>query len=352
MTMFRNFFHSNKNQVIISGTLLAILISASVSYFVGLKVQEEKYAHFLQGFRNIRENSDKYNFINPLIGGASPPATDVGIFTDIKEDIVSYLADEEKKGNLYDYSFYFRDIGTSFWFGANEATTFFPASLFKLPIALAVYKEGENDPTFLKRIVVYTQDLSNANTSVQENSQTALVVGKTYSIEGLVEMMLTTSDNGAKDLLLGQLNKTYLNQLFEVVALIDPLTVRTYEISSQKYALFLRVLYGSSYLNEEHSELILKILSKSTFDQGLIAGVPGNVPIAHKYGAYEFEEEINGEKVLAQQLHDCGIVYHAEKPYIFCFMTKGKDAATLYQIISHMSKMIYDYQEREEGSYD
>lgn len=336
----------------VAGIFAILLISVFIGYLLGLSVQEKNYADFLKGFKNIRENSDKNKLINPLIGGVSPPATDVGIFADIRDDIVSYLAEEEKKGNLFNYSFYFRDIGTGLWFGANEADNFFPASLFKLPIALAVYKEGEDDPTFLKRVLVYTQELANMNASVQENSQTSLVVGKTYSIENLVEIMLTTSDNGAKDLLLTQLDKSYLNQLFGVVALVDPLTVKTYEISSQKYALFLRVLYGSSYLNEEHSELILRYLSKSTFDQGLVAGVPGNVPIAHKYGAYEFEEEGVRGKTSVQQLHDCGIVYHTKKPYIFCFMTKGRDATTLYRIISRMSKMIYDYQEREEDGYE
>jgi hypothetical protein len=80
----------------------------------------------------------------------------------------------------------------------------------------------------------------------------------------------------------------------------------------------------------------------------LVAGVPQNVPIAHKYGTYEFEENVNGRKVLAEQLHDCGIVYHVEKPYVFCFMTKGKDVETLYRIISHVSKLVYDYQEKSD----
>ena len=332
------------------GAIILLAIAVFCGYELGLHVQKDNYADFLRSFKNIRENSDKYTFINPLIGGTSPPATDVGIYSDIKDELVSYLSQEEKKGNLYDYSFYFRDFGTGLWFGVNESDDFFPASLFKLPIAIAVYKQGEDDPSFLRKQTVYTQDLSKINTSMQGNSQSSLIIGKTYTIEELVEIMIIKSDNGAKDLLLTNIDKSYLNQLFAMVSLVDPRSVKTYTISSRKYAHFLRILYGSSYLNEEHSEFLLKLLSQSTFKDGLVAGVPENIPVAHKFGTYEFDENINGKVISTQQLHDCGVVYHPEKPYVFCFMTKGKDLSSLYRIISSVSRMIYENQEKDEAN--
>lgn len=332
------------------GIVILLVLAIFSGYQIGLYVQKDNYADFLRSFKNIRENSDKYKFINPLIGGISPPATDVGIYSDIKDQIVSYLGEEEKKGNLYDYSFYFRDFGTGLWFGVNESFDFFPASLFKLPIAIAIYKQGEDNPTFLQKKTVYTQELSKINTSMQGNSQTSLVVGKTYTIEELVEIMIIKSDNGAKDLLLTNIDKEYLNQLFSVVSLVDPRSVKIYTISSRKYAHFIRILYGSSYLNEEHSEFLLKLLSQSTFKDGLVAGLPENISVAHKFGTYEFNENIGGKEVSVQLLHDCGVVYHPEKPYVFCFMTKGKDLSTLYRIISSVSKMIYENQEKDEGN--
>jgi beta-lactamase class A len=343
MSIWAHITKKNLHEVFIVFGIVIVM-----SYQAGLYMQKERYASFLKSFKNIRENSDKYTLINPLIGGVSAPATDVGIYEDIKEEVVSFLQDEEKKGNLYDYSFYFRDFGTGFWFGSNESADFFPASLFKLPISIAIYKQGEDDPSFLKRTAVYTQELANMNISVTSNSESVLMIGKAYSVEELVSIMITKSDNGAKDMLVSLIDKKYLNQLFQTVSLIDPEATKVYLISSRKYAYFLRVLYGSSYLNEEHSEYLLSLLTKSTFKDGLVAGVPQNVPIAHKYGTYEFEENVNGRKVLAEQLHDCGIVYHVEKPYVFCFMTKGKDVETLYRIISHVSKLVYDYQEKSD----
>jgi hypothetical protein len=160
--------------------------------------------------------------------------------------------------------------------------------------------------------------------------------------------MLTLSDNGAKNLLLFASDKKYLNQLFNVLALSDPNSPTTYEVSSLKYSQFLRILYGSSYLNEEHSELILGMLAKSTFKDGLVAGLPPTITVAHKFGVYEIPDTVNGKEVMTTQLHDCGVVYHAIKPYILCVMTKGKDDESLFRIISTVSKMIYLYQERND----
>lgn len=331
-------------------TLCVVAASLVFGYFVGQTVQEERYTKFLRSFKNIRENSERYKFINPLIGSVSSPATTVGIYSDLKNEIVDYLKQEGDNGDLYGHSFYFRDLGSGLWFGTNENDDFFPASLFKLPIAIAVYKEGEDDLSFLKRYVIYTEEISQLNDSVMGNSKSSLVIGKSYQVEDLVAIMITESDNGAKNLLLSVIDRAYMDKLFSAISFVDPTKAGSYTISSRQYALFLRILYGSSYLNEDHSEYLMDLLSKTTFKEGLVAGLPGDILVAHKYGMYEFDETVNGTTRQAQQLHDCGVVYHEERPYIFCLMTKGKDIETLYKVISHVSKIIYENQESGESN--
>lgn len=324
-----------------------VLVSGLFGYTIGVLFEKEKYRDFLKGFKILQENSDKYDYINPLIGNISAAATDVDIYTDIKDDIVSYLQTEKDKGELSSYSFYFRDLNSGLWFGSNEKESFFPASLFKLPIAIAVYKEAEDDPTFLTKNIIYSDAMSKANEYTQLNSVSSLKVGQTYSVQDLVEIMIVMSDNGAKDMLLNTLDQHYLNRLFELVSLADPNQMKTFNISARKYALFLRVLYGSSYLNNEHSELLMKMLTKSDFKDGLIAGVPYTTKIAHKFGTYEIEETNNGVIQTFNLLHDCGVVYHPQRPYLICVMTKGNKIENLYSIISHLSQMVYTYQDNE-----
>lgn len=331
---------SQKSKEVFFGVVVVVSVT---SFFIGAHVEKVKYTTFLSSFRSLRENSDKYVFINPLIGGISAQATDVGIYSDIKSEIVSYMKSEKRKGNLYDYSFYFRDMNTGLWFGSNENVDFSPASLFKLPVAIAAYKQVEDDPNFISRQFVYTKEISDINSVKQLNAKSDLVVGQSYSLEELIERMLVTSDNGAKNLLLFSLDKKYIEQLLNLVNFSNSPS-GTYEISSRKYANFLRILYGSSYINEEHSETVLALLSKSDFKKGIVAGLPTEVPVAHKFGIYEFPEQINGINVLAVQFHDCGVIYDEVSPYVFCLMTKGKDDDSLFKIISNVSKMIYEHQ--------
>jgi len=96
----------------------------------------------------------------------------------------------------------------------------------------------------------------------------------------------------------------------------------------------LRILYNSSYLNFEMSNKALMLLTQTDFPNGLVAGVPDSVVVAHKFG-----EQKNGDE---QQLHDCGIVYYQENPYILCVMTKGYEIPELASIIKEISQQVYN----------
>lgn len=84
----------------------------------------------------------------------------------------------------------------------------------------------------------------------------------------------------------------------------------------------------------EHSEKVLSLLAQSEFDQGTASGVPKDVRVANKFG----ERFIGNEK----QLHDCGIVYFPQNPYLLCVMTRGKDFHELAGVISAISQMVYE----------
>jgi hypothetical protein len=56
------------------------------------------------------------------------------------------------------------------------------------------------------------------------------------------------------------------------------------------------------------------------YNDGLKAGIPANIELAHKFG----ERGIIGMNGREQkQLHDCGIIYYPKHPYILCIMTRG-----------------------------
>jgi hypothetical protein len=330
------------NNKIIAIILVSLVVVFYIGLYFGKYIQKEAIKDYIASFQNLRDENRKFSYINPLLGVASAPATDIGLYTDIKSDISDYLAKEKANGDLYDFSFYFKDLTAPLWYGINEDRSFAPASLFKLPIAIIAYKQGEADPEFLTKQLVYTQAMKDANTKIQGNEDSALVVGKSYAVEDLIGIMLELSDNGAKDLLSTVIDQKYVTDLFRITSLINPSSAQSYEISSRKYALFLRLLYNGSYLKPRHSEYLLSLIAKSTFNDGIVDGVPSGTIVAHKFGVHDTTEIIKGVTMPASVLHDCGIVYYGESPYAICVMTKGKDVQTLIKIISHISKMVYE----------
>ena len=80
----------------------------------------------------------------------------------------------------------------------------------------------------------------------------------------------------------------------------------------------------------------MELLSKTQYKDGLVAPLPSNVVTSHKFGERNFA--VTGEK----QLHECGIVYVPNKPYVLCVMTTGKNFQQLAETIREVSRMTYE----------
>jgi len=68
---------------------------------------------------------------------------------------------------------------------------------------------------------------------------------------------------------------------------------------------------------------------------GIAIGVPPAVTVAHKFG--EKSDATDG----TVQLHDCGIVYYPQHPYLACVMSKGPDFEALDDVIAGVSRIIF-----------
>jgi beta-lactamase class A len=108
-----------------------------------------------------------------------------------------------------------------------------------------------------------------------------------------------------------------------------------YLVRVKDYAGFFRILYNATYVSRTASEWILGALSESTFQKGIVAGVPRGTAIAHKFGERTIDDT-------TEQLHDCGIVY-GKNPYIICVMSRGKAYEKLEDFISAISKTTYNH---------
>lgn len=93
-------------------------------------------------------------------------------------------------------------------------------------------------------------------------------IGSPITIEKLIEEMLLNSDNTAYRILYRNLSMDEVRDVFTALGL-DDFFDQEGKITSKEYTRLLRSLYTANYLNPEHSQFLLKILSRTEYDDYL-----------------------------------------------------------------------------------
>ncbi|MDP3645974.1 MAG: serine hydrolase, partial [bacterium] len=281
----------------------------------------------------VRFNDPEYPFISPLVGLVSDPSSFYDELARVKSDVESLIAKEKRAGNVQEISLYFR-LPAGHWFGIHPDQTFDPGSLLKLPIMIAYLKQAQENPSVLSKRYFYGQ-----REKLLPNELTPqLRLNSYYSAEELIKSMIIDSDNLAKDILLDSLDETYLTDIIQEMDAGFLQSKDQIQVSPREYVRFLSRLYSATFLNRYYSNYALTLLSKTTYTDGLVAGLPSEVVVAHKYGERGIYEN---KRPVGLELHDCGIVYVPGNPYYLCIMTKGDDTAALTNVIKKISAMIY-----------
>lgn len=286
--------------------------------------------------KETRISKSQYKFINPLLECADLDSISNRKIEEMKVKIKQTI--EKNSSDIRKISVYFRDLNNGPWFGLNEKEYFTPGSLLKLPLMISIFKKAESDKDFLKKGILYEGGKSNFPQYFKPERE--LTPGKTYTIEELVELMIEDSNNDAALLLTQIISKEELDESYKDLGIDIPEYGKDYFMQVRGYASFLRILYNATYLNKELSEKTLQILSRTAFKDGLVRGVPPEISVSHKFGERVVLQENNGENF--KQLHDCGIVYDPQNPYLLCVMTIGYDIAKLSSLIYEISKTVYE----------
>lgn len=284
-------------------------------------------------YNEMRSHSATSSFTNPLLlcdqgeellsSKKSQP---------LKISIEALIEEEKAKGNVEYVSVYYRDLNNGPWIGINEKEKFYPSSLMKVPVLLYFYKKSETDSSLLARKLKATA----TSTYIQYFQPSQKVEsGKLYTTGELVQRMIRYSDNNASDLLVSRMEKGALGAILTDLYIDLPTDKTSDYLRVKDYATFFRVLFNASYLNKENSEKALKLLSESEFDQGLKKYLPQETVVAHKFGEHQIPE--TGQS----QVHDCGIVYYPNQPYVLCVMTRGREMDKMTNTIGLISKLVY-----------
>ncbi|MBI4092419.1 MAG: serine hydrolase [Candidatus Kerfeldbacteria bacterium] len=252
------------------------------------------------------------------------------------------LTEKYERRDDYLVSLYFEYLPTGANVSINKDEKIWPASLIKIPVAMAAMKKVDTNAWKLDNQLVILDDDKDSEFGELYKQPT----GTTMTIEEFLRESLVNSDNTAHFVLLRNLDGSELEDVYTHLGMddiIDALkqTPKGAEadnrITAKRYSIFFRSLYNATYLTPEYSNVFLNIL-KDASREDLSAGLPSDVVFVHKTGI-----RID-ERVWA----DSGIVYLPGRPYMLTVMIQQKgDAAdgqaAVNRLFTDIAKEIYEY---------
>jgi beta-lactamase class A len=325
------------------GVGILVLVGALIfGYLIGQYKQSKQ--NVFSNNAPLRVNSPDLKYINPLlICENAVNKSEFKEYKSLETKLNNFIIEAKKTTGLTDMGVYYRDLVDSKWTGVNEDESFSPGSLQKVPLMIAYYKLQEIDNQILEKKLV--NDIPNDVNLIQTvKPEKFISYGQSATIFDLIKLMIIYSDNNAADVLFNNIDHQLLKEVFADLGInFNKDVTHSDFISAKQFSLFFRILYNSTYLTWYNSEQSLAVLAQSDFKDGIVAGVPNNIKVAHKFGeGYDESEPVTLGKH-PEQLHDCGIVYYPSHPYLLCVMTKGKvgKIKDLEQGIQKVSQIVY-----------
>jgi beta-lactamase class A len=274
-----------------------------------------------------------FRFVSPLLDLELPEGYSVRHEPiRFKHRIRQLVERQIQSGRARQVSVYFRDLLDGPWFGINERVPYNPASLMKVPVMVAWLKRAQTDARVLDRTFLFDEQNYPEKRQVVAPEKT-LANHRRYTVRELLRYMLSYSDNRAMWLLYGDLRPEELGHVLDRMDVTNDPTSSGNSVTAKGYSGFFRILFNAAYLSPEMSEYALELLSAEDFPEGIPATLPRGVRVASKFG----EHWENGE----QQLHEFGIIYHPQGPYILGIMTAGSDWEQQAAVLRELSAAIF-----------
>lgn len=314
--------------------------NARVLLITAVVVLAITYGYYIPSIRqtSVLTAGKEYPLLNPALGILGKD----NMIVDFQKLRDSLTGTYEKRDD-YLVSIYFEYLPTGANISINKDEKIWPASLIKIPVAMAALKKVENGKWKLdNELVIMDEDKDDAYGELYKEQ-----TGTTHTIEEFLKESLINSDNTAHFVLLrnidnDELENVYVHLGFDDV--IDSLkkapkkdAAEDNRITAKRYTIFFRSLYNATFLSPLYSQMFLDILEHAPKEL-LSKGLPQNVKFVHKTGV-RIDEAVRA---------DSGIVYVPGRPYLITVMVQQKDKKVINEermdaIFEDISKQIYDY---------
>ncbi len=218
---------------------------------------------------------------------------------------------------------YVRDLKGGWGYGVRPDEEFFSASVIKVPVMVAVYREiDEGKLSLSDTFTTRPEDWASGAGSLQWET-----AGTPHTVEDYLSRMITQSDNVAANALVRIVGgRAYVNKvarsmeasdtlLYEKItserAIITALDNRT---TPRDMTTMLQQIANGKAASPESCKAMVELLRENTLESWLEAGIPKEVAVANKAGwIYKVYDEV-------------GIVFHRKRPYAVAILSEAGPA--------------------------
>ncbi|MDT5295825.1 MAG: beta-lactamase class [Acidobacteriota bacterium] len=246
----------------------------------------------------------------------------------------------------------FRDLQTGRELLINPGVDFHAASTMKVPVMLEVYREARDGRLRLdERLPVRNEfksiaDGSAFSVSSEDDSEHTLYrkIGGTETVRELVRLMITESSNLATNILIERVTPARVMELMRRLGARDIKVLRGVEdgkaferglnntTTARDLLIILRAVAEGRAVSRAASRETTGVLLGQKFNEGIPAGLPAGVRVAHKTGSITKIE------------HDAAIVYPPgrRKPYVLVVLVRGiAEEGRAHRLIADISRAVY-----------
>lgn len=244
-----------------------------------------------------------------------------------------------------DVAVYFKTLDAKFEWSVRPDDVFHAASTMKIPVMIELFHQVQQGKVSLDdKIVVNNEfrsivDGSPYKLSAADDSEADLYrsEGQSRTLRDLCELMITASSNFSTNLLIEKLGVENIRAIVHALGADGVVVLRGVEdgkafekglnntVTARGLATLLEVIAQGNRVDSVSSQEMLGILKRQKFNEGIPAGLPPGIAVAHKTGE------------ITKIHHDAAIVF-AKRPYVLVILVRGladrKQSAALMAQIS------------------
>ncbi|WP_232336400.1 serine hydrolase [Thermoactinomyces sp. CICC 10522] len=255
--------------------------------------------------------------------------------------------DDWKTGVGGTWGIWIEDLHTEQRWSWNEAKTFYSASIIKVPIMIAVYRQADRGALELSREVILRKEDQVGGSGVLQH----LTPGTRFTVKDLVTLMIIQSDNTATNLLidllgknviretmneLGMTGSTFYNKLMILPA--NPEGIN--QITAEDMARVYKALATGKAISWHASQEMVQILKKQQLNDCFPYFLPSkNTDIVGSIPPYEMAHKTG---MVTRILHDSGIFYIGSRAFILVALSEGLNYHEAQKGLGELARLVFD----------